>query len=375
MKKKVLIIIDALGYELVRKHAFGPEGLSDPVKLETVPGFSQSALTSIMTGVNPDKHELWMMYSFAKKDGPFRFIRSVPGMVDTSRLWVRRFLNWKLTRLDGVSAYYNLYDVPGTILPYLDLPARKRLFEPGSVSGNRTILDRALDAGMNIRVWDYETPEEKAFEELKSVLNEKGDGFYLLYTAGLDAVMHTTGTGSNETKKKLEWYGEKIEELVSKQDDLMLAVMGDHGMCDVTDHIDIIPEIEASGLRVPDDYVPFFDSTMARFRVNDPRAGDRIREILSQYDQGKLLKVEELDKLGIIFSDGRFGDIIFQLEAGNIIVPSYMGKHPVSAMHGYHPDEESMFSALFTNQDISFDGSRITDVASFFNESFKRQAG
>ena len=200
MSKKVLIIIDALGFELVRRHAFRPEGLSDAVKLETVPGFSQSALTSIMTGVNPDEHELWMMYSFENDGSPFRFIGSVPGMADMSRLWVRRLVNWKLRRLDGVSAYYNLYDVPGTVLPYLDLPARKRLFAPGSVRGRSTILDRAVESGMNVRVWDYETPEDKAFDELKSALKEEGNGFYLLYTAGLDAVMHTTGTGSTETK-------------------------------------------------------------------------------------------------------------------------------------------------------------------------------
>ncbi|MBU8923161.1 MAG: alkaline phosphatase family protein [Bacteroidales bacterium] len=373
--KKVLIIIDALGYELVNKHAFRPEGLSDAVKLETVPGFSQSALTSIMTGSKPDKHKLWMMYSFSKESSPFRFIRSVPGMSDMSRLWGRRLLNWKLKHLDGVSAYYNLYDVPGTVLPYLDLPARKRLFAPGSVRGGKTILDYAFQTGMNVRVWDYETPEEKAFEELSVALKEDRSGFFLLYTAGLDAIMHTTGTGSTETLEKLGWYRERIERLLSEQQDLILAVMGDHGMCDVTHHIDLLPEIESAGLRIPDDYIPFFDSTMARFRINDVHAGDKIRAILSRCARGKILKEDELDRLGISFKDGRFGDIIFQLDAGIIIVPSFMGKTPVAAMHGYHPAEESMFSALFTNRDVEFYGSRITDVAPFFKKTFSEQAG
>ncbi|MCK4538576.1 MAG: alkaline phosphatase family protein [Candidatus Krumholzibacteria bacterium] len=375
MSKKVLIIIDALGFELVSRHAFRPEGLSDAVRLETVPGFSQSALTSIMTGINPDEHELWMMYSFADDDGPFRFIRSVPGMSDTSRLWVRRLVNWKLRRLDGVSAYYNLYDVPGTVLPYLDLPARKRLFAPESVRGRSTILDRAIESGINVKVWDYETPEDKAFDELNVALKEEGNGFYLLYTAGLDAVMHMTGTGSTETKEKLEWYRKRIEGLLCKQNGLMLAVMGDHGMCDVTAHIDLVPEIEDAGFRIPDDYIPFFDSTMARFRINDLHAGDKIREILCRSDRGRILKEDELVMMGIKFSDGRFGDIIFQLDAGNIIVPSYMGKTPVAAMHGYHPAEESMFSALFTNRDVAFSGSKITDVAPFFIKTFSGQVG
>ncbi|HSG28839.1 MAG TPA: hypothetical protein VLA34_10190, partial [Candidatus Krumholzibacterium sp.] len=137
----VLIIIDALGADLCAEQRFGLGGSAGPLRLRTEFGFSQAALTSIMTGLRPQDHKLWMMYAFASDRRPFGFIGQVPGMTDTGRLWVRRAINWKLGRFEKVSAYYNLYDVPGDVLAHLDLPARKNLFSSRSVEAADNLID------------------------------------------------------------------------------------------------------------------------------------------------------------------------------------------------------------------------------------------
>ncbi len=361
----VLIIIDALGADICAEHSFDLRGSGGPFRLRTEFGFSQAALTSIMTGLRPQDHGLWMMYAFASERHPFGFIGQVPGMSDTERLWVRRAITWKLGRFEKVTAYYNLYDVPGDVLMHLDLPARKSLFSSRSVETADNLIDTALAFGLPVFVRDHNDPEEKAFKELNEELARGRGGFYLLYTAGLDAVMHSSGVGSSETAAKLEYYRHAIEEVKAACPDALVTVMGDHGMCDVVDKVDMISDIERAGPVKGKHYIPFYDSTMARFRLLDPESGPEIARILSGLDYGDLLGDEEIADLGVAFEDRRFGDLIFLMKPGSIILPSYMGRNPVSAMHGYHPDSSGMYSALFTDPDAGFDGSSITDVAGY----------
>ncbi|HER43479.1 MAG TPA: hypothetical protein ENO08_03370, partial [Candidatus Eisenbacteria bacterium] len=55
----IVILIDALGYDLAERHGFRLSGLSKPSKVETVLGFSQAAITTILTGLEPSRHGLW----------------------------------------------------------------------------------------------------------------------------------------------------------------------------------------------------------------------------------------------------------------------------------------------------------------------------
>jgi hypothetical protein len=51
-----------------------------------------------------------------------------------------------------------------------------------------------------------------------------------------------------------------------------------------------------------------------------------------------------------LFPDRYFGELIFLVKEGVLIVPSHMGERPIRAMHGYHPAEKHSTAAFFTNQ-------------------------
>ena len=55
-------------------------------------------------------------------------------------------------------------------------------------------------------------------------------------------------------------------------------------------------------------------------------------------------------ELHALFPDRYFGELIFLVREGVLIVPSHMGERPLRAMHGYHPAEKHSYAALFTNQ-------------------------
>jgi hypothetical protein len=72
---------------------------------------------------------------------------------------------------------------------------------------------------------------------------------------------------------------------------------------------------------------------------------------------------EELEQLGTLFPDRYFGELIFLVSEGVLIVPSHMGERPIRAMHGYHPDAPHSYAALMTNHDrVPEDITAIPDV-------------
>jgi hypothetical protein len=141
-------------------------------------------------------------------------------------------------------------------------------------------------------------------------------------------------------------------------------------MCDVRGSVDLMSAIDELDLEIPRDYVPFFDSTMARFKIGTARARNAIEECLGRMPSGRILSAGELRDLGVSFPDGRFGDVIYLADPGVIILPSHMGREGVAAMHGYHPDTEEMCSALFSNDEPPAADMALSDVAAFMLPGF-----
>ena len=369
-RSTIVILIDALGFEIARRHGFRPAPLPFQGRLRTVFGFSQAALTTIFTGLRPDRHGLWLMYSFAAERSPFGWLGLLPPGATMERRWVRRLARWKLERLDRIASYYSLYDIPRNVLRHLDLPARRNLFAPGGVRECRSVFDELERTGGARLIWDYRTPEDESFDALEKAVGEQRASFYLLYTAGLDSALHRYGSGDERIGRRLAWYGERIARIAGLCPKSSVFVFGDHGMCDVTAHHDLISSIDALGLSVPGDYIPFYDSTMARFRVFSERAARSLGGVLEGCRWGRLLDSEELSHLGTSFPDGRFGDLVFLADVGSIILPSYMSRQAVSGMHGYHPDSPCMDGALFTNVEIPSPELFVGDLAGFMVPGF-----
>src|SRR6266704_2799115 len=134
-------------------------------------------------------------------------------------------------------------------------------------------------------------------------------------------------------------------------------------MANCDELIDLKARVGALPVRMPKDYAAVYDSTMARFWFfNDP-ARRQITRCLEQVPQGRILPDEELKELGALFPDRYFGELIFLMEEGVLIVPSHMGERPIRAMHGYHPRARHSYAALLTNQpEIPEDVTAIPDI-------------
>jgi hypothetical protein len=142
-----------------------------------------------------------------------------------------------------------------------------------------------------------------------------------------------------------------------------LYVFSDHGMANCDELLDLKALIEALPARDGADYAVVYDSTMARFWFFNPRAKWLVSERLKEVSQGRILPDSELQQLKTFFPDRYFGELIFLVKEGILIVPSHMGARPIRAMHGYHPSDPHSFAALCTNQsDLSDEIRAIPDM-------------
>jgi len=89
---------------------------------------------------------------------------------------------------------------------------------------------------------------------------------------------------------------------------------------------------------------------MARFWFFNDRARFIIHEALRKVSAGRIVPNSELEQLHCLFPDRHFGELIFLVKEGVLIVPSHMGERPIRAMHGYHPDDPHSYATLLTNQ-------------------------
>jgi hypothetical protein len=161
------------------------------------------------------------------------------------------------------------------------------------------------------------------------------------------------GNKSPEVPAKLDAYEPWLDELMAcareHYGEVLLTVFSDHGMANCDRMLDLRAVLEPLGLRMGVDYAVVYDSTMARFWFFHDRARALVTESLRGVTEGRIVPDAELEELGALFPDRYFGELIFLVEEGVLIVPSHMGERPIRAMHGYHPDAPHSYASMLTS--------------------------
>jgi hypothetical protein len=78
---------------------------------------------------------------------------------------------------------------------------------------------------------------------------------------------------------------------------------------------------------------------------------------------------------GVAFADARYGDDVFLLEPGALLVPSFMGHTPVAAMHGYDPAHPDMAGLLAANRPLPADVTHLAHLRSFLERELDAAQG
>ena len=352
----VVVLVDALGWTLSeREPGFAPS-LPERRPLATVLGFSTGALPTVFTGRTTGEHGRWLMY--ARRRGPgvfhgFEALRWLPRRVRESARLTR--LLERVVAARGVRGYFNLYEVPREELAEFDLPERDDIFTPGGLPCD-SIWDELERRRVAWRGWNWRTPEPDARAQALVELAQGRLDFAFLYSAVLDARLHHEGSRGAGVRASLSewsaWFDDAAAAAAQGGREAWLYLCSDHGMVDVRATVDVMARVGSLPFRRGRDYLAFFDSTMARFWWGEPRARDAIMRALADEPRGRWLSQQTLAREGAAFADARFGDDVFLLEPGALLVPSFMGRGRVAAMHGYDPAHPDMAGLLAANRPL-----------------------
>ncbi len=349
----IFIMLDACGWEIIKNDPFAQSFAPHRHRLESVFGYSSTCVPSILSGRWPVEHRNWCYFVYDPKNSPFRMLRPfrwLPTAI-TSRRIVRRMLTKLVKRRLNFRGYFDLYNIPFKHISLYDFTEKKSPLRPGGMNRGPNIFDFLTRRHIPYFVSDPDKSERQNLDLLKEKLTDID--FAFMYWPGLDGLLHAVGNESPEIGKKLRHYEEWITEVVTaakeQYREVHLYVFSDHGMANCDEHLDLRAKIDALGLEMEEDYAVVYDSTMARFWFFNENARSVISSALKKVSQGRILPDEELREMKALFEDRYFGELIFLVKEGVLIVPSHMGERPIRAMHGYHPSDKHSYAALCTN--------------------------
>jgi hypothetical protein len=365
----LFVFIDACGWEIIRDDPFMHELAPHRKPLRSVFGFSSACIPSILSGRWPSEHRNWSYFVYDPEHSPFRSLRHLRWLPNaiTSRRRVRRWIS-KLVKLQlGFRGYFDLYNMPFRQIDQFDFSEKKNPLQPGGMNHGPNIFDHLQERGIPYHVSDPTRGEDANLDALLADVARESIDFAFLYWPDLDGLLHRVGNDAPDISPQLRRYEERVSRLMTHArehyDEVRLYVFSDHGMANCDRHIDLRAKIDALGLRFGEDYAVVYDSTMARFWFFNDSARQKITEQLEEVPEGEILTDAELADLGTLFPDRYFGELIFLLEEGTLIVPSHMGERPIRAMHGYHPDAPHSFASLLTNHtEVPTDITAIPDM-------------
>jgi hypothetical protein len=364
----IYVLVDALGWEVIRHRGFLDDVLPDRRWLTTILGYSSGAIPTLLSGRTPSQHGHWNLFYLAPERSPFRWTRALaplPRPLVENRV-ARRVLKTVARRLSGYTGYFSLYDYPVAHLPYFDLTEKRDIYQPGGLDCP-SLFDAFREAGLRWEAYTYHTHTDAEILRLAEQRAAVTDARVLfLYLSGLDHELHWHIHEPDHVRRVVDWYEAGLRRVWASaaggRRGTRMFVFSDHGMTPIRWTCDLRRDVAALGLSVPGDYLPAYDSTMARFWVWNDRARRALTDLLAEHPAGQLMTPGELGRLGVQFEDGRYYHLLFLLEPGMLLCPSDMGSARFAGMHGYHPSEPTADAVLLASVPVDRGVSHITGI-------------
>jgi predicted AlkP superfamily pyrophosphatase or phosphodiesterase len=344
-----LILIDALRHDFIDP-AHSPflasllpradhATIIESVSFQTRPVF--------FAGLEPDQSDICHLYQYDPATSPFSFLKPFTALLPLLPQKITRRIINRLAKIVERShghlasaAVLGSGTIPLPLLPYFAPSERVFTDDPEAFAPQLSIFDMMRARGLR---WNW-VGYPRHFGSTVNILNAyhalpEAEVAYLHFSE-LDWIGHRFGPNSLEMHAAQTSLDETLKNLLQPalHAGASVVIFGDHGMVEVTQKIDLRALIEQLGFAPGRDYLMFLDSTQARFWFFSERARTEIIKVLEKIPQGHILGAEELKNLHLAFTHRRYGDLIFALDGGIVIHPSYFESITAPrGMHGYLP--------------------------------------
>ena len=360
--------VDALGWEMAREHGTFASIAPHAYRQRTVLGYSCAAQPTILTGMMPSEHGHWGMFyrSDSSELASLRRVRLLPTTVTSHRRFRRRLLLWH-RRKSGFTGYYNFYRIPFELFSTFDIVEKKDIFAPAAFDpGVSSIFDHLAAEDVPFRSWSWKSGLDTGLAELDSELREGTKRFFLFYTPHIDGFLHDNVGDDSAVARELALMESKITAIVDRArrsyEHVDVLIYSDHGMVKTTGSFDLMGHIGNMELAQGRDYTVFYDSTMARFWSANEAVRTDIVDALSSVDCGAILSDDDLRSEGVFFEDRRFGELVFLMDPGVLVVPSHMGASAPAGMHGFTPEHPDSYAVIMSSSKLDPEPTHIRDT-------------
>jgi predicted AlkP superfamily pyrophosphatase or phosphodiesterase len=354
-------------------------------KLKSTTGFTQR--TAIYTGTSGIDSGMFTMFTFDPDGSPFRFVTNdrrlqryerkkallsrIPARPGLRR--VRRLLKARLEREERghrqwieegakrYAAHAPSAHIPLRLLPHIGVSEDNQpIYLPGAFP-QQTIFDVFAAAGIRYKYLMFPVVNCEDAAVLQMFIKGKDSDAKILLGqfSDSDLLIHQCGPGSPKRREIAAEIDRRLREIAAAYDDgTTWIIIGDHGMTDVTEELDIPESLAAleneCGAAIGRDYWMFLDSTMARFRWITDRGRRFVFEISGLSilrDKGRFIDERMSSEYFIPVHDRRYGDLIWWANNGILLFPDYFHDDYThnKGMHGYdsnHPDMKGFLLAF-----------------------------
>ena len=373
----VFVLIDALGWKFLDGKEFLSDLLPYRRPLRTVLGFSSGAIPAMLTGLSPAENGHWNLFYYDPQGSPFRWLRRFHFLPDglMDHRVTRKLLKEMGRHLLGMGRTFDCCVSP-RLLPWFNFIERRNIYGPKGIAGGKSIFDQLGQCGLPHRVYSYhDWKDEEIFELALHDIQKSEACFFFVYLCEMDMLLHEQLSNPGRLEKTLDRYARQLRRLFEAaraiDSSATLTITSDHGMTPVRGHYDLVKDVEGLPFKMPEDYLAVYDSTMARFWFFSETARRAVIGLLTTLPCGRILTDDELRQLGIFFADRRYGEIIFLLHPGLMLMHSdFHGRNwmPVG-MHGYHPDDPYSDAVFLSSHEPPVPVSSITDVYACMQEA------
>jgi predicted AlkP superfamily pyrophosphatase or phosphodiesterase len=348
----LMIHIDACRYDYINEEdaPFLFSRMQDHFSCRLVPTFGFEPDAAYLAGQYPDESDGGALFWYDPESAPVDPLWSrIPRLPLPADRLLRRAMTWVYGKRSD-NPFFTTANIPFSIIDQFDVTRNQPIDAPGAIPSG--LFDTL---GERDKTWfTHVHPCHRV--DLKSVLSRVQQhhppvDLAFIHLGDLDRIGHRYGPGSPEQKHMMRKVDSGIRQIIHHYQNvdphLDVVILGDHGMCAVTRHLDLASRLQSLDLTVKRDYLVFLDSTMARFWFFTDRARNRIQHLLSDIDDGIILDQNALDRYHLNYDHNRYGDLIFVAHAGVLLFPNYFQGHtPESGMHGYLPEVPQQQSVL-----------------------------
>ncbi|MEM3714177.1 MAG: alkaline phosphatase family protein, partial [Nitrososphaeria archaeon] len=325
-------------------------------QLRNIPGYSFGIQNTILSGLQPSQHKLWMPYFFSdiSNNLKHRILSILPRVKYNPDPFLRMFKTFLLYAFFMGNKRVKLHSIDFSMAKYISTHNFYYMFD--SIFFKRLIS--LLSENVYIKLLG--PPKTRnPLNELEALINNgiKRETFCAINIDILDLIAHKYGYDSLIFDKTIQYIDCKISKILSILErkfgsQFHFILFSDHGGSDASHLINLRPILKELSYKYQIKYI--IDATMVLIKLSDPSMSDHIKRVLSK-DKTVLIfsrfeDIKTLEKNGIYFNDSMYGDIIIQANVKSSFFPNfYSDVRPLKGVHGYWPDEYVQYGWCILN--------------------------